>query len=258
MKWLLLVIVSMVAAAAAAAQPAVARLNTAGASDVAAGQRIFDSQCAWCHGAGGTGGTGPDLRRSSLRHAATDEALVGIVRNGIPGTEMPGFAVALTERMAWQTAAYVKSLGRTKPASLLGNAKRGAKVYESSGCGSCHTVNGVGGISGPELTSVGALRGVPYLRESIVKPAAAHPTGYLVVRATTKSGEEIRGVRVNEDVFWIHLRDAGGNVHALEKSQLAKVERQLDASLMPSYESRLAAADLDDLVAYLATLRGAQ
>jgi mono/diheme cytochrome c family protein len=109
--------------------------------------------------------------------------LVGIVRNGIPGTEMPGFAVALTERMPWQTAAYVKSLGRTKPASLPGNAQRGAKVYESSGCGSCHTVNGVGGISGPELTGIGALRGAPYLRESIVKPAAAHPTGYLVVRA---------------------------------------------------------------------------
>jgi putative heme-binding domain-containing protein len=256
-KWLSLILLSLFAATAAA-QPAVARLGTAGASDLAAGQHIFDSQCAWCHGAGGTGGTGPDLRRSSLRHAATDDALVNIVRGGIPGTEMPGFAIALTERMAWQTAAYVKSLGRTKPVSLPGNAQRGAKVYDSSGCGSCHTVNGVGGISGPELTSIGALRGAPYLRESIVRPAAAHPTGYLVVRTTTTSGEEIRGVRVNEDVFWIHVRDAGGNVHALEKSRLAKVERQLDASLMPSYESRLAASDLDDLVAYLTTLRGAQ
>jgi cytochrome c oxidase cbb3-type subunit 3 len=256
-KWLTLIVASLFAAAIEA-QPTVARLSTAGASDLSAGQRIFDSQCAWCHGAGGTGGTGPDLRRSSLGHATTDDALVNIVRNGIPGTEMPGFAIALTERMAWQTAAYVKSLGRTKPLSLPGNAQRGAKVYDSSGCASCHTVNGVGGISGPELTSIGALRGAPYLRESIVRPAAAHPSGYLVVRATTKSGEDIRGVRVNEDVFWIHVRDAGGNLHALEKSQLAKVERQLDASLMPSYESRLQPADLDDLVAYLTTLRGAQ
>ena len=258
MKLLFFPLTSVFAAAIAGAQPAVARLAAAGASDLAAGQRIFDSQCAWCHGAGGTGGTGPDLRRSSLRHASTDAALVNIIRSGIPGTEMPAFAIALPERMAWQTAAYVKSLGRTKAVPVPGDAQRGAQIYESSGCGSCHTVNGVGGISGPELTSIGALRGAPYLRESIVKPAAAHPTGYLVVRATTTSGDEVRGVRVNEDVFWIHLRDAAGNLRALEKSQLAKLERQLDASLMPSYESRLSAAQLDDLVAYLTTLRGAQ
>lgn len=258
MKLLLFTLTSLLVAATTGAQPAVARLDSAGASDLAAGQRIFDSQCAWCHGAGGTGGTGPELRRSSLRHAATDAALVNIIRGCIPGTEMPAFAIALTERMAWQTAAYVKSLGRAKAVPVPGDAGRGAKIYESSGCGSCHTVNGVGGISGPELTSIGALRGAPYLREAIVKPAAAHPTGYLVVRATTKSGDEVRGVRVNEDVFWIHLRDGAGSIHALEKSQLARLERQLDASLMPSYESRLSAVDLDDLVAYLITLRGAQ
>lgn len=258
MKLLLTFLLLLLVAAAAQAQPAVARLNTAGASDIAAGQRIFDAQCAWCHGAGGTGGTGPDLHRTTLRHAATDAALVDIVRNGIPGTEMPSFAIALTERMAWQTAAYVKSLGRTRAAKLPGDGQRGAKVYESSGCASCHTIAGRGGISGPELTSIGALRGAPYLRDAIVRPAAAHPPGYLVVRATTTSGSEILGVRVNEDVFWIHVRDAGGSVHVLEKSKLAKVERQLDASLMPSYESRLSPAELDDLVAYLTTLRGAQ
>ena len=61
-------------------------LGAAGSRDIAAGQHVFDAQCAWCHGAGGTGGTGPDLRRTTLRHAATDESLVRIVQNGIPGT----------------------------------------------------------------------------------------------------------------------------------------------------------------------------
>jgi putative heme-binding domain-containing protein len=101
-------------------------------------------------------------------------------------------------------------------------------------------------------------RGAIYLREAIVKPAASHPPGYLVVRAVPASGAEVRGIRVNEDVFYVQIRDAGGNVHVLEKAQLSRLDRELDATLMPSYESRLSPAQLDDLVAYLATQRGAK
>jgi len=241
-----------------AAQPpaSVAPLRSAGSSDLAAGKRIFESQCAWCHGTNGTGGTGPALQRATLRNADTDKALVDIVRNGIPGTEMPGFTSALTERTAWQTAAYVRSLGRAASQPIPGDATRGAALYASAGCGGCHVIAGRGTMLGPELTSIGALRGLSHLRESIVNPAAAHPPGYLVVRATTNTGREIRGIRLNEDVFWIHIRDAGGAVHVLLKSDLSKLDRELEATLMPSYASRFSAAELDDLVAYLASLRG--
>jgi putative heme-binding domain-containing protein len=169
---------------------------------------------------------------------------------------MPSFR--LTERETRQTATYVFSLSRSIARPGPGNPERGAAIYESSGCGSCHVVDGRGGILGPELTAIGGRRGSVYLREAIVKPAASHPTGYLVVRAVQNSGPEIRGIRVNEDVFWIQIRDAGGNVHSLQKSELARVDRELEGTLMPSYESRLSAAQLDDLVAYLATLRGAK
>src|SRR5262249_41003886 len=161
---------------------------------------------AWCHGANGTGGTGPNLQRPTLTHAAKDAELVQIVRTGITGTEMPSFAIALTDRMAWQTAAYVKSLGRTRARPLPGNAAGGATLYDSNGCANCHIVSGRGGVLGPELTRVGALRGAPYLRDALVKPAATHPPGYLVVKATTADGSEVRGVRLNEDVFWILIR----------------------------------------------------
>ena len=79
------------------------------------------------------------------------------------------------------------------------------------------------------------------------------------MRAIVSSGtaaREIRGIRLNEDVFWIHIRDAGGTVHVLQKSDLSKLDRELEATLMPSYGTRFSAAELDDLVAYLASLRG--
>jgi cytochrome c oxidase cbb3-type subunit III len=241
------------------AQPIVAPvrpLANAGARDLAEGQKIFDSQCAWCHGAAGTGGTGPNLQRTTLRNAATDAALAQLVRTGIPGTEMPSFAIALTEKMAWQTAAYVKSLGRTKSKPLPGDPTRGSALYGSNGCASCHVLSGSGGALGPELTRIGTLRGPTYLRDALVKPAATHPPGYLVVRATLNDGGVIRGVRVNEDVFYVLIRDAGGSIHSLEKAKLAKLDRELETSLMPSYATRLSDAQLDDMVAYLSGLRG--
>jgi putative heme-binding domain-containing protein len=243
-------------ASAGAAAPS--KPLAAGAADVAAGRRIFDAQCAWCHGASGTGGVGPDLHRAVLRHAPTDDALIDVVRNGIPGTEMPSFAIALTEKMARQTAAYVRALGRASAQALPGDPGRGRAVYQASGCAGCHVVSGAGGVLGPELTSIGALRGAPYLRESVIKPEAAHPPGYLVVRAVTTAGAEVRGIRVNEDVFWILLRDASGSVRTLQKAELARLEREPEGTLMPSYASRLSPGELDDLVAYLASLRGVQ
>ncbi len=232
-------------------------LSQADPDDLAAGKRIFNAQCAWCHGTDGVGGSGPSLQRATLRHAASDTDLVSILRNGIGGTEMPGFQWSLTDTMAWRTAAYVRSLGRTTPEPIRGDAERGAALYEAKGCQACHIVAGRGTALGPELTAIGALRGAAYLREAIVKPEAARPAGYLVVRATARSGGEVRGIRVDEDTFWIHLRDAAGTLHVLEKKDLTDIQRDQTGTLMPSYATMLAAAELDDLVAYLASRRGA-
>jgi cytochrome c oxidase cbb3-type subunit III len=231
-------------------------LDSADQTDTAAGKRIFDAQCAWCHGTDGVGGTGSTLQGRKLRHAADDAALIGILKNGIPGTEMPAFAFSLTDGMAWQTAAYVRSLGRLPPLRVPGNPERGAAIYESRGCATCHIVSGRGGGLGPELTAIGALRGPGSLRESVITPEAAQSPGYLVVRAVTRTGKEVRGNRVNEDVFWVHIRDAAGTLQTLEKSELTLLERDLKGTLMPSYASALSITERDDLVAYLSSLRG--
>ena len=227
----------------------------AATTDLASGRRIFDAQCAWCHGNAGDGGAGPNLH-GKLLHATSLSSIIDIINKGIPATDMPSFR--LTERETRQTATYALSLSRSTSRPGPGNAERGAAVYQSNGCGSCHVIDRRGGILGPELTTIGGRRGAVYLREAIVKPAASHPPGYLVVRAVPASGAEVRGIRVNEDVFWIHIRDASGLVHALQKSELTRVDRELEATLMPSYETRLSSAQLDDLVTYLATLRGAK
>src|SRR5262245_31673309 len=61
-------------------------------ADVAAGEKIFVSQCASCHGRDGRGGGGgPDLTTGRFKRASSDEGIFQIINKGIPGTTMPGF-----------------------------------------------------------------------------------------------------------------------------------------------------------------------
>jgi cytochrome c oxidase cbb3-type subunit 3 len=224
--------------------------------DPARGMKLYQGHCSLCHGQTGGGGKGPNLAQPTLRHAATVERIAEVIKQGLPGTEMPG-AWQLTDREAMQVAQYVRSLGRTAVVKLPGDPARGRLVYESKGgCASCHIVQGAGSSLGPELTDVGARRNPDYLRDALVKPAAMVPEAFLVVRVITRDGKTIRGIRVNEDTFTIQLRDAANRLYSFRKSSLLSLEKQFNQSLMPSFESAFTAAELDDIVAYLASLRG--
>jgi cytochrome c oxidase cbb3-type subunit 3 len=64
------------------------------------------------------------------------------------------------------------------------------------------------------------------------------------------------GVRMNEDSFTIQLRDAAGRVHSFFKSELAELHKDWGRSPMPSFASVFSPGELDDVVAFLLTLRG--
>jgi cytochrome c oxidase cbb3-type subunit 3 len=222
--------------------------------DPATGKKIFESQCALCHGQTGTGGRGPSLNRAKLAHAPDDEALQKVISNGIE-PEMPG-AWQLNGREVSSVAQYVRSLGALPPETLPGDPSRGERVYQSKGCAGCHVVAGKGEGYGPELSDIGTRRNGAHLRQAIQRPATLLPEGFLYVAATTQTGTTVRGIRVNEDSFTIQIKDARGKFYSFAKSELKELKRLRDETPMPSFEASLTAAELDDLVAYLASLKG--
>jgi cytochrome c oxidase cbb3-type subunit III len=222
--------------------------------DPAVGKKIFESQCALCHGQTGTGGRGPSLNRAKLGRAPDDEALWKVISNGIE-PEMPG-AWQLNPHEVYSVAAYVRSLGAMPPEKLPGDSSRGERVFESKGCGGCHVVAGKGDGYGPELTDIGTRRNGAHLRQAVLKPATLLPEGFLYVVAVPQNGATVRGIRVNEDSFNIQIKDAGGQFHSFAKSELKELRRLNNETPMPSFEGSLSAAELDDLVAYLASLKG--
>lgn len=225
------------------------------APDTAAGKKVFELHCAVCHGIEGKGGgRGPNLNRAHLEHAPDDAALKSLVEDGIP-PEMPG-AWYMSEKGVANVVAYVRSLSAIPAEPVPGDAARGAGVYAKGGCANCHIVAGEGTGFGPELTEVGARRGALYLRECLVKPSAKLPEGFLWVEATTASGEAVRGIRVNEDTFSIQIKDSSGVFHSLRKQELKELRKLRGETPMPSYEQIFSAAELQDLIAYLTSLRG--
>jgi cytochrome c oxidase cbb3-type subunit III len=110
-------------------------------------------------------------------------------------------------------------------------------------------------VAGPDLSSIGDSRSAAYLRESLLKPDAAVPEGFLLVTVVPNSGQPVTGARVNEDSFSIQIRDSQGRSLSFWKKDLAKIDRQRGKSPMPSYQGQLTEAELTDLTAYLASLK---
>jgi mono/diheme cytochrome c family protein len=74
------------------------------------------------------------------------------------------------------------------------------------------------------------------------------------VRIVTRSGETIRGRRLNEDTATVQIIDEQERLRSLEKRSIATFD--LDSrSPMPGYGGRLTDAEIADLVGYLLTLR---
>ena len=228
------------------------------AADLKNGQQLFIAQCARCHGSKGEGGRGAVLTQPRLPHAPDDETLFRVIRDGIKGTEMPaGYAVDTRE--TWQLAAYVRSLGRIQNETVPGDPKRGQVLYRDKGhCSQCHIISGQGGSLGPELTEIGSRRSATHLRAAVLDPQSSLPEGFLQVRLVAKDGRRISGVRLNEDTFTIQVRDLNGGVHSFFKEDLKELQKEQDKSPMPSFRGTFSSSEVDDLVAYLVSLRGNQ
>jgi cytochrome c oxidase cbb3-type subunit 3 len=251
-----------------APQSATAPAIPAVPADPEQGKVLFGQSCSACHGANAGGGDGPDLH--GVPALLGDATVQGIVRRGIPGTAMPGSST-LTDNQAANIVAYLRTLDSTPTSGqVTGDPKKGEALYTSSGCSACHMIAGQGGSIGPELTRVGAMRGATNLKARLQDPGENLPqvgeggafgskwTQLLIFRAVQKDGRIVEGMRVGEDSFTIVLKDSGGKYHGLWKPDLRSLQKEPGKSFMPSFKDTLSAAQQDDLVAYLMTLKSAQ
>jgi mono/diheme cytochrome c family protein len=96
----------------------------ADAASIAAGEKLYDKQCAGCHGDTGKGdGTmGAELnpKPSNLadadwKHGPSDGEIFTVIRDGVKTTGMKPFAAKLTTHQLWDVVNYLRSIGPKQP-----------------------------------------------------------------------------------------------------------------------------------------------
>lgn len=141
------------------------------------GKEIYDKRCTWCHGAEGAGdGAAKDrlnppprdftsgnykIKTSSFEELApNDDDVFRMIRDGMPGTAMPGWSSLLSEQDMWDLVAYVKSFAGfdkapavqvdygTQIASSAESIEKGKQLFEDGDrCVECHGKSGKGSAS---------------------------------------------------------------------------------------------------------------
>jgi len=183
-----------------------------------------------------------------------DERLFQTIRKGVPGSEMqPSTSV---DDDVLMIIAYLRNMNAgAPPEKPIGNVENGSRLFAAQ-CAGCHRVGETGGRLGPDLSRIGSARSRDALVREIRTPSEWMPPGYESVTLVTKDGQKIRGVKKNEDVFFIQTMDMRERLQGYRKSDLQQVIFE-QTSVMPEYgPERLSQGDLNDLVGYLSTLRG--
>ena len=238
-------------------------------SAIKEGASLFRANCSPCHGLNAHGGgRGPDLTSGRWTHGSSDSEVFRTISQGVPGTQMP--ANGFEDSETWAIIAYLRSLEPSPQPKMPGDAAKGEKIFTgAAGCSTCHMVNGRGGLLGPDLSRVGASRSLAYLMESIREPDKELSDGMLdpnnhyglplvydTVTVVLKNGQKVTGVAKNEDTFTIQLLDTNQQLQLFQKRDLKEVVHERK-SLMPAYsEQMMSPGELQDLLAYLETLRG--
>ncbi|HZM03373.1 MAG TPA: PVC-type heme-binding CxxCH protein [Candidatus Saccharimonadales bacterium] len=154
------------------------------------------------------------------------------------GRSEPALIVALTRAAGLEgkestlTSAEIAKLGEA--VLKRGKAARGERVFRrpQQSCTTCHSIGGIGGKVGPDLTSIGASSPLDYLIESVLYPNKEIKDGFHSYLIETTDGEELSGIPVRENDRELVMRTAADQEITVQKSQIKS--RRIGGSLMPS------------------------
>ena len=226
------------------------------------GKKIFGPTCGFCHGAGGRGGTGPDLLRSSLVLDDDKGELIGpVIRNGRPRRGMPAFS-ALTEEQVRAIAEFLHlqvelaaNRGTYQVHNIVtGNAQAGEAYFNGEGkCYTCHSVSGDLAHIGSKLSPLD-LQAVELYPEARTYDFGGTPPPRRVT-VILADGKRLTGSLKHLDDFYASLTDDQGQYHSIviTKGVKAVVEDKLafHRKMLDHYTDQ----QIHDLTAYLVTLK---
>ena len=151
-------------------------------------------------------------------------------------------------------AAAAAVLAFTQLLAQGGNADHGKTLVQSSGCLNCHRIGDTGSRVGPNLSDIGDRREPDRLQRSILTPDDEVLPENRFVSVTLKDGSAVKGRLLNHDALSVQMLDGKEQLRSFRSSDI-RGYTILTKGLMPSFQNRLSAQDLADVVAYLSSLK---
>ncbi|MCH8922973.1 MAG: HEAT repeat domain-containing protein [Planctomycetes bacterium] len=186
------------------------------------------------------------LLRSLFSTGRSDPLLLAALNRAIgAAAQTPDFSEALVKRLVTE-------------AGKLGDVKRGAVLFKSVSCVTCHKVSGAGGIVGPNLTAIGTTLSAERIVEELLWPDRQVKEGYSVVQVITDDGKIYQGyerrTKESQRSGDLVIQDITTQTLMTIKKQHIE-ERRVTGSPMPKgLTAVLSRSQLLDLVQYLSEL----
>jgi len=187
--------------------------------------------------------------RWSLRHEQVDEAFAAF-----PAAVRTAAKPMLAELASVENdrSSRLAELEQSLPA---GQAERGKAAFAKATCAVCHKAEGSGGVIGPDLSTLGAVRTSRDLLEAIVYPNATYAREYEPMLVTLKNGEVHFGRIAAENANAIDLLDVQNQRRRLRRAEIERIELSRVSLMPPGLERLLSPQELADLIAYLRSLK---
>ncbi len=134
------------------------------------------------------------------------------------------------------------------------NFKNGENFFRTSLCISCHSIKGVGGNSGPELTQISTRFSIKDIAEAIVNPSKAVSDRYRNTIYHLKNGNSISGRLINEteNELEISVNAFSPDITSkINKKEVLKTEIASQSAMPAGLINSLNEKELSDLMAFL-------
>ncbi|MEW4490211.1 PVC-type heme-binding CxxCH protein [Thalassoglobus sp. JC818] len=146
----------------------------------------------------------------------------------------------------------------TKLAMKGGIEQRGRRVFftDRVGCFKCHTVDGRGGVLGPDLSRVALSKSRSQIIHSILEPSAEFPPQYQAWMVATTEGKIYRGLQLDHKAGGAieMISETGDNLHF--KANQIEDYAASPKSLMPDgLIQTMTVGEFQDLVEFLNNLK---
>lgn len=205
---------------------------------------------------------GPAVLTKALSGETIHESIAETGLNVVQTSGLPLGELEQAIRKAGNINVIGMELSREEKSQLIAetieknNIYRGRKIFQQKKllCRTCHRVQNLGGLSGPDLSTIGTFMTPSAILDAILNPNNDIKQGYETVVLTKTDGEVISGLLDRKTDKATLIRLAKNEIVEVPETEIAEIDVS-PISLMPAGLTRnLSREELKDLLGYLMSL----